>query len=120
MINREELESFVDSIKKENINKKEKIFNEIQVEEILFLKDRKISQKNIIEFLFSKYPEIEKKYNQKISTLKSLISKVKVKKEPVKKIKEKIVKSEDKNEEEIIKNEDEKAIKKHNIASFFG
>lgn len=117
MINREELESFVDSIKKENINKKEKIFNEIQVEEILFLKDRKISQKNIIEFLFSKYPEIEKKYNQKIPTLKSLISKVRVKKiNEVKKIKEEIVK----NEEKTIKNEDEKAIKKHNIASFFG
>ena len=73
-----------------------------------------------VGYSYQSFSNIFIKYNQKIPTLKSLISKVKKEKKPVKKInevkkiKEEIVKSEDR------VSEDEKAIKKQNIASFFG
>ena len=77
MIDKKELENFISNIQVENTNKKEKVFNDVQVEEIIFLKDKKFPQKNIIEFLFNKYPEIKSSHENKLQSLKSLISKIK-------------------------------------------
>ena len=77
MIDKKELENFISNIQVENTNKKEKVFNDVQVEEIIFLKDKKVPQKNIIEFLFNKYPEIKSSHQNKLQSLKSLISKIK-------------------------------------------
>lgn len=110
MINKNELENFINGIKKDNnISKKEKVFCDIQIEEILFLKDKKISQKNIIDFLFDKYPEIKEIYSERTQTLKSLISKIK--KEPTttrrRKRHEESLKLNSSKNEESIKNDSE-------------
>ena len=84
MIDKEELKKFMTTINSDDTNKKEKIFNDIQVEEILFLKENKVLQKNIIEFLFQKYPDLKINYEERISTIKSLISKIKINQKPKK------------------------------------
>ena len=84
MIDKEELKKFMTTINTDDTNKKEKIFNDIQVEEILFIKENKVLQKNIIEFLFQKYPDLKINYEERISTIKSLISKIKINQKPKK------------------------------------
>lgn len=93
MIDKKELENFISNIQVENTNKKEKVFNDVQAEEIIFLKDKKVPQKNIIEFLFNKYPEIKSSHQNKLQSLKSLISKIK---------KEKIAKRRKSKDENIV------------------